>query len=957
MSFSNPALLLLLLPALGLTIWLGWPRRRYRRARDTASLLLRGLILLLLVLALAGLQIVQTVERLAIVFLVDHSDSVSAEMRAGQMAALRSAIAERAPDDAWALIVFGANVSLERGFELLNDVPEIRSRVVGSQTNLANAIQTAIAIFPPDARRRIVILSDGQQTAGDAEAKARLAAASGIEISYIPFEPVALPDLRLAELNTPQRVSEGQEFDLRISIEAEEASEATLLIFSSGQLIQETPLTLTAGMNRYTLRQQAGAGGFLNYSARIVPAGEDRFPQNNQLAAFTEIVGAPRVLVLAAQPQEAEALINALLSAGMRPELRRPADLPPDTAALADYRAVLLVNTPVTALSAQQLARLDSYVRDLGGGLVVIGGPQAYGPGEYLDTTLEAMLPLRMDIEDQQRLPQLTIAYLIDRSGSMGAPDPNGIPNIELAKRAIDLSLEYLQPGDRVAVGTFDTGGAWVAEFQPVGDRRALQRLIATLRPGGGTDILAGLNLVARDIVNEPSPRKHILLMTDGGANPRGLVQLVQRLREEQDVTTSVIAIGTYLPDFLEEMARVGEGNYHIVSDLTQLPRVFALETVLASRTFIQEGIFSASRSASHPILDGLTALPRFYGYVATTAKQTAQVILSAPEPYNDPLLAVWQLGLGRVAAFTSDATGRWAREWLSWSDFPRFWAQVTGWSITEQSSDALELRVERDGELGLILVEARNEQGDFLNGLELAASILGPDNQGRTLALEQVAPGRYETRFTPSQEGAYFVAVRDSAAAARLSQLSGWVLSYSPEYIQGGSDERLLANLAAITGGQNLGAEPGAAFAPVDDARQAATPIWQPLLLLALLLLPFDIALRRLVITASDLRRLRAWMRGRRSIAEEAAPVSSLRSARDRVRERQRQEQPSDATLEALRQRQPRRSDLAASKRPLPPSSPPIKTAPPEPSSSETVSALLRRKRDSSSSSPTDAP
>jgi Ca-activated chloride channel family protein len=267
----------------------------------------------------------------------------------------------------------------------------------------------------------------------------------------------------------------------------------------------------------------------LNFTAQIVPLGADgervdAFSQNNQLASFTQITGAPRVLVVASDESEISALVPAMTQAGLQADVVTPSQLPADVVGLADYRSVIIANVPASDLNDQQMIAVDSWVRELGGGLVFIGGPDSFGPGGYYETTLEDTLPVETQIRDQQRIPQLTIVYLIDRSGSMAVTDDNGIPNLELAKRAIDLSLELLQPTDRAGVATFDTGGAWVANLQDVEDRRAIQALVGSLRPGGGTDILSGLSLVQVPLRDEPSERKHLILLTDGETNPSGLV-------------------------------------------------------------------------------------------------------------------------------------------------------------------------------------------------------------------------------------------------------------------------------------------------------------------------------------------------------------------------------------------------------------------------------------------------
>lgn len=949
MQLATPSAGLLLFIFLPLVWYIGFPRHAFRRRRDSISLMLRTVMVVLLVLALAGLQNVQAVDRLAVVFLVDVSDSMGTAAQDRQLAYIRSALAGKAPDDEWAAVLFGDNAVPESDFSIVQKIEAFASIPVTTHTDIANAIQTALSMFPPDASRRIVILSDGQATQGDAIARAQRASASNVEISFVPLFRQAAPDVRITALDAPGRVAENQSFDISVSIHAQASTPAALLIFSGGSLIHEETLDLQRGDTRYTLTQTSQFSGFLDFLAQIiVPDENDNFSQNNQLAAFSQVVGPARILLVTAAESETRFLLPALEQAGILVDVIAPANLPVNMAGLANYKSVILANTPATELAKAQMTLLDQYVSDIGGGLVVIGGPQAYAPGGYFQTPLERTLPLEMQIKDQQRLPQLTIAYLIDRSGSMGQIGRSGVPNLELAKRAIVLSLELLQPTDRAAIGTFDTGGAWVVPFQPVNDSQALIAMANTIRSGGGTDILAGLRLVERDIIQEPSAIKHLILLTDGGANPTGLVELTELLHDVFDVTLSTIAIGRNPANFLERMAEAGAGNYYRVGDVEQIPLIFAQETVLASRSYIVEEPFTARVTGNSAILDGIDSLPPLRGYVAATPKTAAQRILSGPEPFSDPILASWQYGLGRVVAWTSDASARWANEWVTWDGFSRFWGQAVTWSINAGASSNLETRVMMENERARIVVDARDSEGEFLNGLLLNSAVLDPSGDSRRIPLQQTAPGRYETTFNPQTEGAYFLNIHGSAQLEdqemALTDLNGWVMSYSPEYIPREQDARLLAQIADITGGSNLGGTPTDVFSHNLGERQAKTAIWESLVWIALILLPFDIAVRRLIITRSDLNRLRAWLSGQPSEAEARSPrLETLLDVRQRSRESTGYGEAG--LMDAVGRRQPVSFDAEPKDDDLPPA-PPASGQPPSPPAADNLGSRLLQRR-----------
>ncbi|MFQ3535948.1 MAG: VWA domain-containing protein [Aggregatilineales bacterium] len=870
MQFATPAALLLAL-VIPFFVWYGLPRLPYRRRRDTISLLLRLTIVVLIILSLAGLQTAQASDKLAVVFLVDASDSIDAAARAQAETYIREAMARMSPDDRVGIVVFGRNALVERPVSAAKEFSGIASTPVRLDTNIAEAIRLGLAMLPADAARRLVILSDGVETLGNAAEAARLAAAIGVQIDIVPLRRAPSPEVLITDLRLPARVNQGEEFDLGITVESEVATPANITVLSRGALIRTVTVNLQVGVNNFVLSPlRVPQQGFTDLQVRVDPLQAeltDTFYQNNALSGFVEVTGPPRVLIIAKRSEEAQALLPAMREAGLLVDIQTPADLPIGIAPLAAYKAVVLANVPAVDLTEQRMRVLQAYVRDLGGGLVVIGGPESYGVGGYYQTPLEETLPVEMQLKDQQRIPRLTIIYVIDRSGSMEVAAPSGVTLLELSKEAARRSINFLFERDRAGVLSFDSNPQWLVPIQYVANRAAIIQQIGALRPGGGTDIYAAMQELLRTLPSDPSTLKHVILLTDGIADERGVVETARALNEQHGVTITAIGVGLGVPPFMQEIARVGKGSYYNLLDVQNIPQIFAAETVLATRSYIVEEPFVPILTANSPIMRGIEAVPPLFGYVATSPKPTATVILTAPvQGYNDPLLVSWQYGLGRAVAWTSDATTRWGQVWTEWEGFQRFWSQVIRSTILEGLNSTLEARVEQREGRSVLIVEARDDQGAFLNGLNLSASVVDPLLSSQGVALRQVAPGRYEAEFDANREGAYFIRVAGAQGSAEVglgvAQTTGWVLSYSPEYRLRETDTALLERLTELTGGRNIADSTEHVFRRDVQASRGTAPLAPWLLLIALLLLPFDIAVRRVIITPTDLQKLR----GRRS-------------------------------------------------------------------------------------------
>jgi len=915
MRFDQPLALLLLL-TVPLAAALGWPRRGRSARRERLALVLRLIILLCVIFALAGLEVVQAGRGVAVAFLLDVSDSVSLPARQGAEAYIATALQSLGPDDRAALVVFGREALVERPMSAAKELGKITSIPRTDATDLAAAIRLGLALFPPGMQRRIVILSDGAATGSDSQEAARLARSSGVDLQTVVLPAESGPETALTGADAPGRLSPGQRFDLQLTVESTRAVQAKIRVLAGGEVIYSTDQPLRLERQSFSLPLVAAGPaferpGFTRLTVQIEPQA-DGLPQNNQLDAFTQVEGPPRLLIVSppageplarggTRPDEAAQLAAALQSAGFDLTRLPPSRLPADLIELAGYASILLVDVPARDLTSAQMAVLQSFVRDTGGGLVAVGGPTSFGVGGYFRTPLETILPVEMEIKDELRRPSLALVFIIDHSGSM-TDLSGGVSKLELAKEAVLRSLDLLSPSDRVGVIAFDESASWVAPMTDLSDPTAVKNAVATIRAGGGTDILAGVQAMASVLPGEPAQVKHVILLTDGGADPTGIPELVAHLNQDSGITLSAIGVGQDAAAFLPELAERGGGRYHFTPNPAAIPTIFAEETSLATRAYLVEEPFTPQFASPSPLIAGFDALPPLLGYVATSPRPAAQTVLVSPQ--GDPLLAAWQYGLGRAVAFTSDATARWAQSWVGWSGFPVFWAQVVEYSLKSASGSNLDIQVGAEGQ---VIVEAQSQGGEYLNGYDLQAVIAPPEGEPQTVTLSQTAPGRYEGRFAGGAQGAYSVQVAGGAPGtdeAALRGELGWVQPYSAEYRSLQGQPELLCRLdsepqpclASLRPGVMSGKEPSAAFDPTGARSFTRRPAWPWLLGLAAFLLPLDVAARRLVLTRADLQRLGQFLRGKLPRAREAPPtpvqppspgVEALRKARRRSEQR----------------------------------------------------------------------
>ena len=820
-----------------------WPLPAAALRAGVAALLLGGL---------AGLMWSRSVDRLQAFFVVDASDSISLENRAKAQRIVREAAKTMGKDDAAGLIVFGGEPDLETPLgraplpDRLPEAPNPRATDIGA------AIRMALASLPEEGARRIVLLTDGNETRGSGAAAAREARDDGVEIYPVPLRNDLGGEVILERLVLPQEVKESESFIVRVAAWSARDGEGRLSLYRDGAFVGTQAVKLKAGKNVLAYQQSLVRPGFHVYQARIEAPG-DVIAENNRAMGVVAVRGRPQVLYVEKDRDQGRHLAGALRAQHLMVEQVGPEAVPTGLEALLKYDAVILSNVSALRMSREQMEMVRAYVRDHGGGLAMLGGEESFGVGGFYRTPIEEALPVTMEARQKVEIPSLAVVLVIDRSGSMDTA-VGRFTRLDLAKEAAQLVVELLDERNEVGVLAFDTAFNWVVPMGPAQDKDAVIREVAAIKAGGGTDMFPALKEAYQALFDRQALLKHVIILSDGESSAADFPGLVRRMARDK-ITVSSVAIGSDAGvQLMTELSRWGKGRFYFTEDIYSIPRIFTLETQLASKAALIEQPFRpVPTPVGHEILSDIDwgGVPPLGGYVATTPKPMSETLLVSHQ--RDPILSVWRYGLGRTAAYTSDFKAKWGVLWLRWGGFNKFVGQLVRWTLrTTTRGDVLTAVAQRDTQ-GQILVEAVDQKGEFVNFLDAQAGIVFPDKRQQVVSLEQVGPGRYRAGFDAGAEGAYLVGVaqrKDHRVVG--SELASLVVPYSPEHRQLQANEALLHELAAITGGAVI-EDPAQAFSLHRRRGTAPAPAWPWLFGAALLLFLPDVAVRRL--------RLRGWL------------------------------------------------------------------------------------------------
>ncbi len=843
--------LLALLPLVGAALWASlvdlspWQQR--------LSALLRMLFVAALALALARPSTIGERRAVATVLLVD----VSASIGDRQLQAARSFVEEarraRHGDDVLELVTFGAH---PRRVDLPPDgtplPPDALARHDVDGSDLAAALALAYGLYPPGTLPRAVLVSDGNETEGDVAAEAAEAERRGVRVSTVSFPRAADDEVLVRSLSLPGDVKIGAPFTVTAEVYSSRAQPATLTLYRDefiNPLDGRKLVELAAGANVVKWKAEVAQAGFTTFKAVVSAAPKQKLfdtqPANNAAVASVAVRGKPRVLYVEGEPQAASYLRNALARENIDVDVRTSYGLPSSPRELSAYDLVLVSDVAQTFVGPAQMAALESYVRDLGGGFIMAGGENSFGAGGYTGSRLEKLLPVRFDTEKKRDQPGLALALVIDRSGSMTGE------KLELAKDAAKATAELLGPDDLLGVIAFDSQPSSIVHLQRAANRVRIGSDISRLSAGGGTNILPALKEAYDQLDPARAKLKHVILLTDGQASYEGIRELCDEMAEHK-ITISAVGVGAEADKTLLTMiAERGGGRFYFTQSAQQIPKIFTKETTEVARNALVEEQVGVHVGKRAELLDGvgIETAPPLRGYVSTKPKPLSDVILTSD--LGEPILARWRVGLGQAAAFTSDVKNRWAVNWLKWPGYAKFWAHLVRSTMrhaTSGSGRSFELTADADPPRAHVVVDAVGADDKFVSGLTSTLSVIDPEHPAdkRELPLYETAPGHYEGEFTMGRYGSFLLRATHKANGQVVAESTGALsLPYPREYLALPPDTALLQRVATATGGR---VSPTAAqlFDAMGEKVTFHRELWPWSLWLAAALLILDVFARR---------------------------------------------------------------------------------------------------------------
>lgn len=844
------------------------------------SVVLRIAFVALLALGLSRLARTATTQKVATVYLVDVSESVPDLAIEDARAEITKGLKEKPEDAIVRVITFAKRPRVVAIAEDAKEAPKLERHDLqptyaggpskgpsdapkqartglGAATDIASAMQLAYGLYPSGYLRRAVVFSDGVQTDGDVLAEANRAKEFGVKVFTIPYHRPVPGEVALRDLRLPEKVRVGEPFNLHANIFSSRPQKIRATL-KQGEAINGLDgirdIDLKPGDNDVTFKSVVRVAGEVTYALDLSDIPEDRFKENNRFAVSVAVPGRPSVLYAEGNTSRASYLASALSAQEFDVDVRSPREIPSSIRELERYDFVILSDTPAETVSLTQQDAIESYVRDLGGGFLFAGGEAGYGLGGWYHTTIERILPVRMDSEKKRDEPQVAMVLVLDRSGSM-----SGLP-MEMAKAAAKATADTLSSDDLIEVIAFDSAPTRVVRMTAAKHRARIQNDIARIQAGGGTEIFSALDAAYQSLTSTRARRKHVILLTDGQASHNGIRDLVQAMSAE-GITVTSVGLGSGIDEALLRMiSDIGGGRLYKVMDPQQLPRVFTRETEMVSRNAAVEEYFQPKVVSPADFLRGvdMASAPFLHGYVATKMKPPpAQEILQSE--VAEPILARWHVGLGWSLAWTSDVKNLWAVEWLRWPGYGQFWGQLVREHMRQKKRQQYDMACSIDPATGHVKASIDAIGGDdrFQNGLDAKLTVTGPQPNGETkkVAMRQTAPGRYESDFPLERFGSFLLhaslekGVDDGKGGQKSVQVAesfGHVTNpYPREYLALAPDLVTLSRTALVTGGR-MDPKPKDVFEPGGESIKYHQDLWSRFIGAAVAIYLLDLLIRR---------------------------------------------------------------------------------------------------------------
>lgn len=687
-NFSNPWFLLLLIPAVGLTL-LPYFRmaKKYRRTRNRiVSIALHLVIMILSISVLAGITFEYDVPNTEneVLLLVDVSDSEGEASAQQKDEFIQTVINSSNSMFKIGIVTFGFDQVYAA--ELNNKTDGLYMEYLSapspdtSATDVASALNYASTLFKNPESARIVLLSDGVETDNRAKDVIKAIAAQKIKVDTVCFPEEASDEVRIISIETPDRnIRVGEKFKLTIQLESNYVGEATLRLSDNATEQSVHTVDLISGEQTLEIETAFNLPGLHHLSLELVAEG-DTLLKNNLYNSYMYLEIFDDVLIIESIIDESESVKN-MLGEEFNITVVNSSDtekMPKTLNELRAYDEVIMVNVSNGDLPEGFDKILYSYVYEIGGGLFTVCGntqdssssdpvANAFTRDDMYGTLYQQMLP----VEVINYTPPVAVVIIIDRSGSMWIEDvPEEQTPLYAAKQGAAACLDALTERDWVGIMTLETGYNEEIKLTPRTQRDKILAAIEEIEVGGGTVYTGALERAARALTACNVEKRHIIMVSDGGPGDDSADYLqAARQIEALGITMSYIGINCTNEEAMIELLEAAGGsaeNYHGFTneDIDRVPSEMRAELELPEIKDVNYETFQPKINSFNSIVSGIEEkdIPTLDGFYGSRPKQGAEVILAGKYV---PIYAQWKFGAGMVGSFMCDLNGTWSTDFV----------------------------------------------------------------------------------------------------------------------------------------------------------------------------------------------------------------------------------------------------------------------------------------------------